>query len=439
MGLLEALTRIGELEIEQKYSDIGEGPLKEVYEYASPISDPARTLVVRVWLDATDPQAVPLEVRGVAKIDVIDMDTMDLKTLIRKMPYIPSNANSTYQLMPMLLIGKPKPKSLREESGKLKGRNFSDIVKKKRDKSGAEKLEVEKSYKNMLVPKLFRRVLLDLENEGFLVSDSSEKIYTGLLTEGIYETLESIASNMSSKKKSAGDPDGVMRKDQVVILFGVKDHNGNFLYPTEVRAFYEFALHVFPKLVRVYKTGQMCSVCGLNPAVHKLSDVLKFATVDKPGFLPLFREEFASIYVCEKCYKKIKRGIEYVSNRLSINDLLSGVDVWVVPEVIGGDKDTLADVLYRIERLFGEEMTGTTSGKERKLWSRLAEVGSSMVFHLVFVRSVQAKLEVRAVIEDVPPSRLARLGELYETIRRSVFGDTGVSYGKKIDALLIDI
>ena len=432
MGLLQAITAIGKATLSGGVED---DEIREMLKYASLIESPENAVVVRVYLKVDEMWGDMLHIGGVSRIDHVEMSAIgDDETIKRKMPYLPVNANADWRPMPMLKVSVKKNVL---EGEKKRDLSFDDVLDKDGDvrkklsipvvKKGKEEIS-EKKYTDLLLPNLLKKFILSLERDGVITPGSAEVIYSGMKSAGIYDVILDILSNKEYKGK------------KIIVVLGL-DEDGRFVYPGDVPSFRKYYLDKMPSVVKVKERDEICPICGEGRASHKLSDILKFATIDKLGFTPMFKgEDAASFYICEDCYIAMTGAVDYIRKKLVVRGFLPGIQIWIIPELLSVKVDLNA-VLQKVERYIAEDggIMKSSASRERRLWKNLASLGEPLVFHMLFVKQNQAKLEIRQIISDVPPSRMAKLGEIYRDVVRKVsLGDTQ-KVNVTIDDLLTDI
>ncbi len=419
MGFLEALVDMGKV--------VGVSG-KGIFKYASPLGKPSDFVLLRVHLSVEDKDGMPLQVVDVTDVDVKEIDDWSEQDFVAKLPFVKTNANASYQMMPFLNISKLKNKVVEQ----IPEIPFEKVVV---DGKVADTIDGKKT-KNFMLPNLVKRMLWALEEEGGLSSGSTKKIYEALRAKG-YEVMKDILADKNLKKK------------KVVVVLGVSD-NGTFLYPSEVKAFVAFFEgKMEEKLARERqkmegkKTGgglsseHICPICG-NPATKKLSEVIKFATLDKPGFIHMMRDQtYANFYICDECYQHMLKAVSYIERQLTVKKYLPGLEMWIVPEVFTDSENVRKAVIEKVADIVAEndKILNIRKGTETSIWKALAGLGGSVVLHILFVRRQNQKVEVRLMLEDVPPSRLEHIASVYaETLKKK-----GVDYLPTLDNLMMRI
>jgi len=359
--------------------------------------------VFKVHLDVVDPLADVLDIRGVTRIELADHQRtpeMKLKYLYRKKV----GANVTWAFSPIQFIGRPK-------KGMDKNR---ELLLGKDDKWE----EDTKSQFN----KICNRVLMDYEREGIFTEGSVKRIMTGLV-----EQIDTILENWVAKESH-------------LIIFGA-DYNGDFLYPGQIPAFVQYFQNKLQQSLRG-KSKQIqnrCAFCGKEDTnTTTLSKVFKFSTSDKVNFLPgLDKTLEESVFpVCTECFEKISAGRERIERLYSNNKIISGLQMWIIPEAVGGQDHTKFKKLIvdKMERQrIGDSLDTLGEKSEERFLSYLAKEGQGLIFHFMFWEKNNAQELVHLMVEDVPPERLAYLEKIWVEAVNAVFGDVKRETVKVLD------
>src|SRR5208283_1881513 len=90
-------------------------------------------------------------------------------------------------------------------------------------------------------------------------------------------------------------------------------------------------------------SGNVCSVCGkLRDNVSGKTDVFKFYTIDKPGFISGgFNEQLAwkNFPVCDECKALLEKGRGFIDTKLNFG--FYGLSYSLIPRILAGKADVL--------------------------------------------------------------------------------------------------
>ncbi|EFC90521.1 conserved hypothetical protein [Dethiosulfovibrio peptidovorans DSM 11002] len=386
MGFVDAVRDLGLL---ASGSSTGEG-LDSFLQLPLPIIDDEdrRGKVIRVWMRASDPDGDVLELEGISRIDLVDymsgeggLDDHKRKYLYRD----PVGSNTTWGFSPIYKLGAPK--------GDLEARVVALVGIA--DDDGFLRWREDKDTRFF---KLEKRVLGDYQLSGRFTQGSLD---------GILRDLESkvheIAELWEDKKRS------------YILMFGL-EKNGKYLYPGEANAFKGYFEDKFSKVSGDSgKAGKgkgevRCSMCDQKGSSSvNLDKIFAFATFDKASFLPgLDKKSESKVFpICQGCFAALSSGREILDRAFTDRQTVRGLNLYVVPELtLGSDKLAMAS-----EHTADFVRDGLKV--EDKVFRRLARQDDSLVLHFLFWEKNQAQEILHLMVEDVPPSRLKRLEDLW--------------------------
>jgi len=160
-------------------------------------------------------------------------------------------------------------------------------------------------------------------------------------------------------------------------------------------------------------SGNVCSICGHHSdSVSGKTDVFKFYTVDKPGFIAGgFKEALAwkNFPVCPDCKTLLEKGRGFID--LKLNFKFYGLRYYLLPRLLTGN----ADVLEEIINILSD--TGQTvslkgrikkriTGDENEILEFLADKKDVLTLNFLFLQQQQSAERILLLIEDVFPSRI---------------------------------
>ncbi|MGI6065411.1 MAG: TM1802 family CRISPR-associated protein [Bacillota bacterium] len=384
MAFLQAVYSLGVM-ANRKYA---ESPLASIINFLQlPYSlqepEDKRTYVIRIWLDVAQPAGEIVRINGVSKIDRIEYQTIsddEEKIRERCLYREPAGKNVQWQFSPLYKLGKGNANA----KTALLGTGWQ-------------------TDKNCRFYKIRHRVLNDYERTGCFSHGSVDRIMNGLLAH-----INQIAAYWSDQKCS------------YLLLFGV-EQEGTFLYPGEVAAFIKY----FRKKLN-YDDVQAqdghyncptiksrCALCGkLSGKVETLDKIFKFATFDKPGFLPGIKNcegVRKKVYpVCPQCYAILSAGKNIIDNKFVSVHIIPGINLYVIPEIVAFHQTN-----YQTSELT-EEFLESGIKNERLLFENLARRGVGLNFHFLFTETNRAQVIVHYLVEDVSSCRLRELQEIWK-------------------------
>ncbi|TYO92773.1 TM1802 family CRISPR-associated protein [Desulfallas thermosapovorans] len=384
MGFLSAVRALGELSSSSGWEAYLKFPLdepsaKQKSKAKNKVNPNDGHKVIRIWLQVGNPAAGQLDVQGVEKIDLVDYQTgpeMKLKYLYRDKV----GANTFWGFTPVFKMGKPK-KDLAAKKAALLG------------ESGNWRQEDKSIYY-----KLKHRLLGDYETCEIFSPGAVDKIMNDL-SDQVDRVLEFFEG-----------------KGSFIMVFGIGTQ-GQFLYPGQIPAFVNYFKDKLEQYVQKKSSdrGQAknCFCCGkIDTEPATLDKVFKFATFDKVNVLPgLNKDNVLKVQpVCQECLQLLTAGREILERELADKSIISGIVVWLVPEVAlpGQSKKFLRQAIDKLN-VDGKGATGMGEEAERRFFHKLTRYNDSLSFHFLFWEKQNAQERVHLMVEDVPPSRLARL------------------------------
>jgi CRISPR-associated protein Csh1 len=182
----------------------------------------------------------------------------------------------------------------------------------------------------------------------------------------------------------------------------------------------------------------VCSICGLpDKEVSGKTDVFKFYTVDKPGFITGgFDESLAwkNFPVCMECKTLLENGRKFIDTKLNFR--FYGLSYYLIPRLLIGSQDVLNNILD----IFSDT-TKTLSLKERikkritndenEILEYLSEEKDILTLNFLFLQRQQSAERILLLIEDVFPSRIRKIFEAKDYIDRLFNNDSdkGFTFG----------
>lgn len=403
MGFLSAVRDLGQLELgkytaDGEFSDIDaflQMPMEVIDEPHDKGEDKTKRQgrlpgkEIRIILDVDDPQAETLEVRGVKKIELTDFwsDMLDDREKKRRYLYKdPPGSNTTWRFSPIYKLG----------SGVKDGRK--ELLGKEDD---------WRSDKSSRFFKFYNSVLKAFEERAVFSPGGADRIMDALV-----ERVDDLASRWTENKSS------------YLLIVSACDGD-RFLYPVEVKSYLKHfrsrlsestsasaKSDVKSKNQEAAKTRE-CAIChSQSKSALNLDRIFAFATFDKKGFLPGMNnsdEAMAKVFpVCDQCYKLLSEGHNVIDAKFLDAKSIRNVRIYIVPELLLNN----ADLKAASNKVRNFLQVGLKN--ESFLSGKVLEQEDEIVFHFVFWEKNQAQERLLLTVEDVPPSRLKRLEELWQ-------------------------
>lgn len=167
----------------------------------------------------------------------------------------------------------------------------------------------------------------------------------------------------------------------------------------------------------------VCSVCGLpDKEVSGKTDVFKFYTIDKPGFITGgFNESLAwkNFPVCSECKIALENGRKFIDTKLSFK--FYGLNYYLIPRLLVGSNNVLEEILNILSDttkavgLKGRIKKRITND-ENEILEYLSEQKDVLTLNLLFLRKEQSAERILLLIEDIFPSRIRIIFEAKDYI-----------------------
>ncbi len=341
---------------------------------------------IHIFLDAAETQDGPLEVRGIKRIELADFWAGDGDARQKKNRYLyrdPVSPAAAWRFSPVYKLGKGSANGRQEFLG---------------DKDW-------RKDKNSRFYKLYNAMLLAFEERDVFARGSVERLMAAL-----EERVDELAEKWSDKNRS------------YLLIFGLSDNEDHFLYPAEIPVFLEhFRLRLAEAIAPQAGGGRgrkknnvvHCGLChSETEAPVNLDKVFAFATFDKKSFLPGVNDSDSSLAkvfpICPDCFRFLSEGRNIIDGKFLDTRSIYGVRIYTVPELIIGNYDP--DKLERDTKDFLKNGLQ----QEEFLGPRVLRKNDGLVYHFVFWEKNQAQERLLLMIEDVPPTRLRRLSDLWK-------------------------
>lgn len=167
----------------------------------------------------------------------------------------------------------------------------------------------------------------------------------------------------------------------------------------------------------------ICSLCGnSNREVSGKTDVFKFYTIDKPGFISggfKLKDAWKNFPVCNDCYSSLKEGRKYLDNNLSFS--FYGFNYLLIPKLLISEKkrlEYLLDILSKTKKeiSLGNRIIHKLTDDEDDILEFLTEEKDLLTINFLFLQKNQSAERIVLAIEDVFPSRIRRIFEAKKSI-----------------------
>lgn len=162
----------------------------------------------------------------------------------------------------------------------------------------------------------------------------------------------------------------------------------------------------------------VCSICAEpHKEVSGKTDVFKFYTIDKPGFITGgFKVENAwkNYPVCKDCSKYLESGRDYLEKNLYFR--FYGFNYLLIPRLLLHDNYELGVILNLLvdtkkEISLKRKTIKRITDDDQEILEILTEQGDILTLNFLFLQRQQSAERILLLIEDVFPSRIKRIFE----------------------------
>ncbi|URA11175.1 TIGR02556 family CRISPR-associated protein [Thermospira aquatica] len=169
------------------------------------------------------------------------------------------------------------------------------------------------------------------------------------------------------------------------------------------------------KLKRSAGSG-VCSLCGLSDKeVSGKTNVFKFYTIDKPGFITGgFKEALAwkNFPVCGECRALLENGKEFLKKKLNFK--FYGLNYYLIPRLLIGSKEIWEEILNIMSETPKtispeEKIKKRITNDENEILEYLSEKKDVLTLNFLFLKEEQSAERILLLIEDVFPSRIRKI------------------------------
>jgi CRISPR-associated protein Csh1 len=160
-------------------------------------------------------------------------------------------------------------------------------------------------------------------------------------------------------------------------------------------------------------SGNVCSVCGdQRDNVSGKTDVFKFYTIDKPGFIAGgFNEPLAwkNFPVCPDCKTFLEKGKGFIDSKLNFK--FYGLSYALIPRLLIGNKNVLEEIISILSDAtqiisLKDRIKKRITSDENEILEYLADIKDVLTLNFLFLQKQNSAEKILLLIEDVFPSRI---------------------------------
>jgi len=177
------------------------------------------------------------------------------------------------------------------------------------------------------------------------------------------------------------------------------------------------------KTIGISANDKICSVCGLKKGtVSGSTNVFKFYTIDKPGFITGgFKEQQAwkNFPVCNDCKFELEEGRQFIEENLAYR--FYGSRYLIIPKLLLADlvsKPDIYDILVDSKKAVSlkDRVKKRITADDNEILELLADEKDVLTFNFLFMSKQQSAERILLLIEDVFPSRIKRIFQAKDAV-----------------------
>ncbi len=259
--------------------------------------------------------------------------------------------------------------------------------------------------------------------------ESEEKNFLESIRKEFEKNYDTIFNDLNELLKQTG------KRNVIGVLF--YDKNGTKKYIGEIDTFVKmFKQFIENKLDLIDGTCFLCGKKG-KVTVNAISKVAFFYSIDKPGFIVggfNKNEAYKDFAICPECFVKVQLGTNLLEDDLTFK--FYGLRYWLIPNFFLSDRDQRKEILDILIENKNKDM-GVKSGikritdDEREILDIISELNDYVSFSFLFYAAKGQGKIIKALIEDVLPSRLHTIFETKKWVDSLPIVET-ITYKKSV-------
>jgi CRISPR-associated protein Csh1 len=257
-----------------------------------------------------------------------------------------------------------------------------------------------------------------------------------MLSDAFNSNKEKIFSELSDKwemvrtslKKEGGSG--------VVLTMGVVDEDKDIRYLGDFSEFRKFLIDCkISRLKEIRKEKHTCSICSnADTEVYgnAISDIFKFYTLDKEGYIAggfQRQQAWKNFPLCLNCTLLIEEGRDFLDSYLQFS--MAGNQYYLIPKFILGIEEApdIVEDFFTISTQPKETLSSIKriSEDEKEIIEELGKLKDILTYNFMFFerqKGSPAVHRIHLLVEDVLPSRISKIFEAKrETEKHEIFKD----------------
>lgn len=266
------------------------------------------------------------------------------------------------------------------------------------------------------------KVTFELKTEEGIVEVPMDNPIFEMLSNAFSSSKEIIFPELNKKWEETQT--SLKKGSGVVLTVGVVDQGKDMKYLGDFEEFRKFLIDCkILKLKEIRKEKHTCSICSnANTEVYgnAISDIFKFYTLDKEGYIAggfQRQQAWKNFPLCFNCTLLIEEGRDFLDNYLQFS--MAGNQYYLIPKLILGIKEApdVIEDFFTISTQPKETLSSIKriSEDEKEVIEELGKLKDILTYNFMFFerqKGSPAVHRIHLLIEDVLPSRISKIFEV---------------------------
>lgn len=266
----------------------------------------------------------------------------------------------------------------------------------------AQITEISKTYKNRI--------------RGWFKKYEKEHHLFESLNFAFKKSEENILRELSEKYATVSQR---LKKNESCVITLAIEENGKLKYIGEYEEFKNLLIELIKETYKeVCKEDHICSICGEKKDEvygNALSQIFKFYTLDKPGYIAGGFNKFdawKNAPVCLECALKVEEGKKFLDEHKSLSPKMGGMQYYLIPKFIFGQEEAKEIMEHFFtttshpEETLKNKSLERISNDENELLDVFKEYKDFLTFNFLFYEKTNSAFKINLLIEDILPSRI---------------------------------
>lgn len=223
---------------------------------------------------------------------------------------------------------------------------------------------------------------------------------------------------------------GLNKKNKTLLTLKIKS-DGKWLYIGDFPVFKKLLEGIIGEKAAggAGEEQNYCSLCHEKKTVSGNTDVFKFYTIDKPGFITggfCDKAAWKNFPVCMDCKLDLEEGKKFLENNLQFN--FYGSRYSLIPKLMLGDVESKEEIIERLveakkELSLKDRAQARISNDNEEILEEIARQRDVLTVNLLFVQRMNSAERIVLLIEDIFPSQIRDIFKAKE-VTDELFDDT---------------